>query len=336
MSLPSAKPVEGALKSSIALRLLSAFPLLMAAQAGPAEQPETMRAGKIFRDCPDCPQMVVIPAGTFRMGAPESEQGSSPLEQPVHEVAVRAFAAGRFDVTRGEWAAFVRATDRATRSGCAYTGRPVDFIDPNGSWSSLGFSQTDRHPVVCITWNDAGDYAAWLSKRTGKHYRLLSEAEWEYAARAGGSSIYAWGDRLDHSHANYGPETGYGKGVAKGKDRWVYTSPVGAFPANAFGLFDMSGNVLQYVEDCLSLSYANTPADGSAYTKSVPLAASGDFSDLNGASSCDFRIARGGDWADPPGQVRPGFRNFAPPPPLPLASFASGGVGFRVARDLSH
>jgi formylglycine-generating enzyme required for sulfatase activity len=290
--------------------------------------------GAAFRDCRGCPEMVVVPAGKFLMGAPESEKGSSPLEQPVHQVTVRSFAAGRFDVTRGEWAAVARATKRPTRSGCAYTGRPVDFIDRKGSWSSLGFSQTDRHPVVCVTWNDARDYAGWLSHRTGKHYRLLTEAEWEYAARAGGSSIYPWGGRLDHSRANYGPETGYGKGVAKGKDRWVFTSPVGAFPANAFGLFDMSGNVLQFVEDCLSLSYAGTPIDGSAYETSVQIQASGDFADLNGGDSCDFRMARGGDWADPPGQVRPGFRNFAPPPPLKLSSFASGGVGFRVARDL--
>jgi formylglycine-generating enzyme required for sulfatase activity len=315
----------------IGLVSLAAF---LSVPASAAEAP-ARAGGSVFRDCLDCPEMVVIPAGKFRMGAPDSEKDRSAFEGPVHEVSIAAFAAGRFDVTRGEWAKFVRATHRPTRIGCAYTGRPVDFIDPEGSWSSLGFEQTDRDPVVCITWQDAKDYAAWLSNRTGKHYRLLSEAEWEYAARAGSASTYAWGDRLDHSRANYGPETGYGKGVAKGRDRWVYTSPVGAFPANAFGLFDMSGNVLQFVEDCLSLSYDNTPVDGSAYTKPVPLTASGDFADLSGSPSCDYRMVRGGDWADPPAQLRSAFRNFGPPPPFKLDSFASGGLGFRVARDLS-
>ena len=311
----------------LALLSLAAF-LPFAASA--AEPP-----GSVLRDCPDCPEMVVIPAGKFRMGAPDSEKDRSPLEGPVHEVSIDSFAAGRFDVTRGEWSKFVRATKRPTRVGCAYTGRPVDFIDPKGRWSSLGFEQTDRDPVVCITWRDAKDYAAWLSKRTGEHYRLLTEAEWEYAARAGSTSAYPWDDRLDHGRANYGPETGYGKGVAKGRDRWVYTSPVGAFPANAFGLFDMNGNVLQFVEDCLALSYEETPSDGSAYTRNVELQPSADFADLKGSHSCDYRILRGGDWADPPGQLRSAFRNFGPPPPFKLESFASGGVGFRVARDLS-
>ena len=304
--------------------------------AASAAEPPHRSAGSVFRDCRDCPEMVVIPAGKFLMGAPEGEKDRTPLEGPVHEVTIAPFAAGRFDVTRGEWAKFVTATNRPTRFGCAYTGRPVDFIDPKGSWSSLGFEQTGRDPVVCITWQDAKDYAAWLSNRTGKHYRLLSEAEWEYASRAGSTSTYPWGNRLDHSRANYGPETGYGKGVAMGKDRWVYTSPVGAFPANAFGLFDMNGNVLQFVEDCLALSYEQAPGDGSAYTRNVELQPSADFADLKGSHSCDYRIARGGDWGDPPGQLRSAFRNFGPPPPLKLESFASGGLGFRVARDLSR
>lgn len=319
------------------LTLFAAVSLLaLPSCAESAAGAQSLPAGAVFRDCRDCPEMVVIPAGRFLMGAPEGEKGRTPFEGPVHEVSVDAFAAGRFDVTRGEWAAFVSATKRPTKAGCAYTGRAVKFIDPKGSWSSLGFPQTNRDPVVCISWQDARDYAAWLSNRTGKHYRLLSEAEWEYSARGGSVSPYPWGDRLDRSRANYGAESGYGKGVADGKDRWVYTSPAGSFPANGFGLYDMNGNVLQFVEDCLSLSYDGIPVDGSAYTQSALLKATGDFADLNGKNSCDFRMARGGDWADPPGQLRSAFRNFGPPPPYRLDDFRSGGIGFRLARDLSR
>jgi len=294
----------------------------------------TPPSGAVFRDCRNCPQMVVIPAGKFRMGAAVDEVGTSPLEQPPHEVTVRSFAAGRFAVTRGEWAEFARATHWRTEAGCAYTGRPGPFMDPKGSWASLGFRQTDRHPVVCIAWPDARAYADWLSRRTGKHYRLLSEAEWEYAARAGTASAYPWGNRADRAHLNYGREKGYGEGLAKGRDRWVHTSPVGSFPPNRFGLHDMHGNVLQWVEDCLALTYDGTRSDGSAYRANVPIKAGGEFADLNGTMSCDFRMLRGGDWADPPEMTRSAFRNLGPPPPLKLDNFRSGGVGFRVARDL--
>lgn len=280
--------------------------------------------------------MVVIPSGTFQMGAPQSEKGTSPLEQPVHSVTVRQFAAGHFDVTRDEWAAFVRATHRPTTAGCAFTGRPGPFVDPKGSWSSLGFRQTGRDPVVCINWEDAGDYLAWLSKRTGEPYRLLSEAEWEYAARAGTTTPFYWGLAADHGRANYGPDRGFGKGEAKGPDRWVYTSPVGSFPPNGFGLFDMSGNVLQFVQDCLALSYEQTPSDGSPFTRNVPIRSSGDLAALNGTMSCSYRVARGGDWGDPPEETRSAFRNFAPGPDSTLQTYRSGGLGFRIARDLGH
>jgi formylglycine-generating enzyme required for sulfatase activity len=277
--------------------------------------------------------MVTIPAGHFMMGAPMSEAGASSIESPLHSVAIASFVLGRFDVTRGEWAAFVRATRRKVKRGCAYTGRPGPFLDPLGSWESTGFAQSDRHPAVCLNWQDAVDYTAWLSRRTGWHYRLPSEAEWEYAARAGARTAYSWGKVADRGHANYGPDHGYGKGVAAGRDRWIHTSPVGAFPPNRFGLYDMSGNVLQFVADCLS-TYDQTPRDGSAQRVDRPLKLGGDFKDLDGSPSCGFRMVRGGDWADPPEMLRAGFRNFAPAPPETLTSYRSTGLGFRVARDL--
>lgn len=295
------------------------------------------KRGHVFRDCRNCPEMVVIPAGGFLMGAADAERAfAGELEQPMHPVRVRRFAAGRFDITRDQYAAFVRATNHPTAKGCVFTGRSGPILDPEGSWSSLGFAQTGGDPVVCISWFDAQDYVRWLSARTGKHYRLLSEAEWEYAARAGTTTMYYWGVAIDRGHVNYGQEKGWGTGIAKGKDRWVYTSPVGSFPANAFGLYDMSGNVLQYVQDCLALSYDGVPADGSAYEANVPLHATGDLADLNGKMTCAFRIARGGDWGDPPESVRSAARNFAPDPHLTLETYRSGGLGFRVARDLAR
>src|SRR4051794_16006139 len=294
------------------------------------------RPRAIFRDCLGCPQMVTGPAGSFNMGAPVSEPDSADMERPVPRVKGRAFPLGPNDVTRDEFAEFVRATRRPMPKGCFYSGRPGPTFDRIASWSSLGFSQTARDPAVCVTWTDAHDYAAWLSHRTGRHYRLPAEAEWEYAARAGSATTYYWGDRVDRRNVNYGLEKGWGAGLAVGRDRWVNTSPGGAFPPNHFGLYDMSGNVLQMVEDCLSASYAATPTDGSAYTANVPLHLTGDLADLAGQPSCEFRMLRGGDWGDPPGQLRSAFRIFLPGPTSTLGPYRSGGVGFRVARDLSQ
>jgi uncharacterized protein (TIGR02246 family) len=166
--------------------------------------------GQTFRDCAGCPEMVVIPAGSFTMGSPVNEPGRFDIEGPQHGVSVRQFAVGKFDVTRGQWADFVSATNRETPRGCAWTGRseikPPWATDPDGSWRNLGFPQDDSHPVVCVTWNDAQDYVRWLSERTGHKYRLLTESEWEYAARAGTTTPYPWGSNASHDYANYGAD----------------------------------------------------------------------------------------------------------------------------------
>ena len=308
-----------------------ALAALIASGADARTPPPSPHRATIFRDCRDCPQMVAVPAGSFAMGAPDSEKGASSIEQPVHPVTIASFALGRFDVTRGEWAAFVRATQRPLAKGCAYTGRPGPFLDPLGTWKSTGFAQTDRHPAVCLNWQDAVDYTAWLSRRTGHHYRLPSEAEWEYAARADATTAYPWGNAADHGRANYGLDKGF-KGRVSGRDRWIHTSPVGAFPPNRFGLYDMSGNVLQFVADCLS-PYSETPRDGSPQQRDRPLAFGGDFKDFDGMAGCGFRVVRGGDWGDPPEMLRAGFRNFSPGPPETLITYRSTGLGMRVARD---
>lgn len=305
--------------------LLAALIIFAAASAAAA-------APRVKRDCKDCPELVRIPAGLFLMGSADKDPLHDSLETPQHEVKVRAFWAGRLDVTRDEWATFARATRRPTVKGCQWTGK----ADGNrtASWNDLGFPQTGRDPVVCVTWNDAQDYVRWLSRTTGHHYRLLSEAEWEYAARAGTSTAWWWDGAPSHDRANHGTETCC-KGLAEGRDRWQFTSPGDAFPANAFGLHDMGGNVLQFVEDCFSPTYAGLPTDGSAFTTKRPIVATGDLKDLNGMPTCDFRVVRGGSWGDQRRWIRPAARSFAPPPEpgSTVANYRSGGVGFRVARD---
>jgi formylglycine-generating enzyme required for sulfatase activity len=292
-----------------------------------------------FRDCPDCPEMVVIPSGKFTIGSPPNEPGRFSVEGPEKIINIKQFAAGKFDVTRGQWADFVTATNRATNGGCAWSGfkdttRKDWDSNPDASWNNLGFPQDDNHPVVCVTWNDAQDYVRWLSQKTGSIYRLLTEAEWEYAARAGTTTPYPWGSVASHEYANYGLDSGGYSGMVSGRDQWLKTSPVGSFPPNAFGLYDMHGNVLQYVEDCFADSYSDLPADGSAYKKEVQLKMTGRFSFMNGTSSCSHRMCRGGDWANPPGLIRSAFRNWAPGPGATLQNYRSGGVGFRVAKTL--
>lgn len=279
--------------------------------------------------------MVVIPTGKFMMGSATNDVTADGLEQPVHVVDVPSFAAGKFDVSLSEWRAFARATKRATSLGCQWTGKEGAEAERAASWESLGFSQTARDPVVCVTWQDAKDYARWISRKAGKPYRLLSEAEWEYASRAGVSTPYPWKAGTSHEFANHGTEECCG-GLVSGRDKWVNTSPGGAFPANRFGLHDMNGNVMQWVEDCFAPTYADTPVDGSAYLKSRLINVTGDLKDLNGTSTCGYRVLRGGDWAQQVRWIRSAARSFAPPPgPGPaLNAYRSGGVGFRVARDL--
>ncbi|WP_458389168.1 formylglycine-generating enzyme family protein [Sphingomonas sp. F9_3S_D5_B_2] len=313
------------------MKLRTAVTLGLAAMlAGAAEGKHPLRT---FHDCHGCPVMVALPSGHFLMGSPEKEPGRDAVEGPQRRVAIRSFAMGKYDVTRGEWAAFVSASRPPTQNGCEWSGLTRDH-ESSANWRHLGFAQSDRHPVVCVTWDDAQAYARWLSKRTGKHYRLPSESEWEYAARAGTDTAFYWRADASHARANYGKPECCG-GLTEGPDKWLFTSPVDAFPPNAFGLHDMAGNVLQYVADCFVPSYARAPKDGSAVVGRVKLETSSYLADLNGTNSCDYRVVRGGDWGDRPAWIRSAARNFAPPPgDVRLSSYRSGGVGFRVARDL--
>ncbi len=224
--------------------------VLLLTAAGCATHPaQTARGdGAVFRDCADsCPEMVVIPGGNLLMGSPDSETGRDAWEGPQKTIAIRRLAVGRFDIIRGQWAAFVAATHRPVATGCAWASSKGPTLDPERSWQTVDFVQDDTHPVVCVSWGDAQDYVRWLRAKTGHSYRLLTEAEWEYAACAGSTTPFSAGETLSHDQANYGNDTCC-SGLAAGKDVWAATSPVGSFPANGFGLYDMQGNVLQWTQ----------------------------------------------------------------------------------------
>jgi formylglycine-generating enzyme required for sulfatase activity len=256
--------------------------------------------------------MILVPSGRFEMGSPATEPGHQSDEEPVTTLNVRSFAIGETDVTVSQWRAFVAATGRADELGCAYSGL-ADDETAQASWRHLGFAQGDDEPVVCVSWNEAQAYVRWLSEKTGRAYRLPTEAEWEYAARAGTSTAYPWGDTASHDQANYGAETCCTP-AAVGADRWLHTSPVRSFPPNAFGLYDMIGNTWQWTQDC----YVGTLAGR------LPSAAVVDRKD------CKFRVARGGTWGDTPTLIRSAARNYAPPPRSVVANYRSAGFGLRV------
>jgi sulfatase modifying factor 1 len=278
------------------------------------------KVGTTFRDCPDCPSMVVIPAGNFAMGSPGSEASRSDDEEPVHRVKVAAFALGKTEITRGQFAAFVRNTQYVVGDNCR-TLEGSKFDRRTGrNWRDLGFLQNDKHPVACINWNDAQAYAKWLSFKTGKHYRLPTEAEWEYAARGRTVTARYWGNNPNKTckYANVADRTARAK--IPGAPFWLlhdctdgfaYTSPAGRFKANAFGLHDMLGNVWEWTEDSYHDSLEGAPADGSAWQ--------GDGKQ---------RVIRGGSWNNDPGRVRAAERGRD----TPASRFSN--IGFRVARSL--
>lgn len=293
---------------------------------------EVASPGFVFSDCAACPEMVVIPSGRFTMGSPPSEQGRDPDEEPQRRATIRRpFAVGRFEITRAQFSAFVADSGYVSEGGgnCWYWnerhGKAMND-DPRRNWRDPGFIQHDDHPVVCVSWRDAKAYAAWLSSKTGRSYRLLTEAEWEYTARAGSAASRPWGENpsVACDHANIGDgvfvrrvlsRQGNEKVMAgeyhQCDDGYAYTAPVGRFRPNAFGLHDMMGNVIEWVEDCWNESYDDAPSDGSAWL-------TGD---------CRRRVSRGGGWSDIPRLVRFANRDGK------AAGLRMLTLGFRVATE---
>jgi formylglycine-generating enzyme required for sulfatase activity len=235
--------------------------------------PKSYKPGETFRDCSDCPEMVVIPSGIFRMG--DLSGVGTDDEKPVHAVRIGySFAVGKHEVTQDEWVAVMGLNPSEFKGG--------------------------RNPVVQVSWNDAKAYVSKLSAKTGEDYRLLSESEWEYMARAGGTSKYPWGDRTDNTRAKFHVED--------------HTAAVGSYGANRFGVHDTVGNVWEWVEDCWHGHFNGAPNDGSVWTN----------------ENCSERVLRGGSWVFEPWGVRSADRfSFG-------SSIRANNLGFRVARTLSR
>ena len=254
--------------------------------SGPLSEDSTsLPAVTTFRDCPNCPEMTVLPSGVFRMGSIEGERD----ERPVHDVRVRTFALGRFEVTRGQYESFVRATNHAS-AGCNVVDNDATFSwSPQASWSRSGFRQENHHPVVCVSWRDAQAYVQWLSTVTGERYRLPSEAEWEYGVRAGTVTSRYWNPatRTQCDHANGGDRAlvdqvgDWPVPIVDCNDGAAYTAPIGSYPPNGFGLHDMLGNVWEWTADCYHDDYTGAPVDGSVWTF---------------GGECGRPVLRGGSW----------------------------------------
>ncbi len=280
-----------------------------------------LRPRDSFRECDDCPEMVVVPTGSFMMGSPDDDKQRGADEGPRHSVTIsRPFAVSRTHVTVDQFAAFVRDTGHVAFSACnIYTG---SGWEEKGSWRSPGFSQEGTHPVTCLSWKDAKAYIDWLARKTGKPYRLLSEAEWEYAARgqtqpAAYSRFWFGNDDQDLCrYGNGGDQTLHGAEVGKSwtvsscTDHYVYTAPVAQFEPNGFGLHDMLGQVWQWTADCWHPNFTGAPADGSAWT----------------TGSCDDHVVRGGSWSSAPNYLRTAQR---------FGGVKYLSVGIRVGRTLS-
>ncbi len=282
------------------------------------------RAGAGFRDCADCPAMIVVPAGKFLMGAEGGEEGRP--EGPVRDVRIaRDFALGRTEVTQREFATFVAATGRTMGGGCQVWEGEWKF-PADADWTNPGYGRVpfDDEPVACVSWEDAQAYVEWLAARTGQDYRLPSEAEWEYAARGGTATEYFWGNgagpgtpacRFGNVYDEAGRKTsGFDWAPFPCDDGHGQAAPVGSYEPNPFGLHDMIGNVWEWTADCYQAPYPEQPVDGSAVGTV--------------AGACERRVARGGSWITRPSRQRVTFRGRDPPGTL--YSF----FGFRVARNL--
>ncbi|MBP5106431.1 formylglycine-generating enzyme family protein [Pseudomonas protegens] len=267
---------------------------------------EPPKPGSVFKDCKNCPEMVVLPAGSFVMGTPEDEVGREPDEGPQHTVTFKnAFAMSRFHVTAAELDAYIRETGTVIKDGDDRPGRLCQASKPR-------YEQGPRQPAVCVDYADVQAYTQWLSKKTGKHYRMVSEAEREYAARAGSTGSFPFpfdeeGQYQITKHANtYGP-----------KDGFSFTAPVGSYPPNAFGMYDMHGNVYEWVADCWHPDYVGAPADGRAWME-------------ESEGVCLDAQIRGNDWGEAPVFSRSGNRNSR------KREVRGDWLSFRVVRELEQ
>lgn len=309
------------------MNIARVVPALLLAACALAGWSSVGQAEPGFRDCEACPEMVRLPAGSYVMGAGADEPGvgAGPPESELTVITLpRPFAMSRHEVTRGEFARFVRETGHEVALGCQVWAPSLTRYADDGrrDWRTPGVPATplDEHPVTCIAWADAQAYVAWLSRQTRQRYRLPSEAEWEYAARAGSASSRPWGSQAADGcgQANtydLTAQASYALGwpAAACRDGHADLARVGQLAANAFGLFDMIGNAWEWTEDCATGSRIGRPTGPEAWTW------------LGG---CEERVIRGGSWLSPPSRSRSGHHASAP------AGLRADYLGFRVARDV--
>jgi formylglycine-generating enzyme required for sulfatase activity len=295
----------------------------------------SLKPGSVFRDCADCPEIVVIPAGTFTMGSTPEEtmrveirEDISPREWPAHEVTIaEPFGIGQFEITVAQYARFVDATAYPDGRACITWNVPANKWEEvkGATWHEPGFPQSDDHPVGCLSLGDVRAYLAWLSGKTGQLYRLPTDAEWEYVARAGTSTMLSWGDTFENI-CDYANGSDAARGEAHGgleeeptrfftcNDGYVYSSPIGSFPPNPFGVYDMIGNIWDWVEDCYYATYEGAPSDGSAWI----------------GEDCERLVVRGGGWYSRIWGMRSAARSREYP------EFRSSTLGLRVVRELNR
>ena len=262
-----------------------------------------LEPGENFRDCASCPLMVVLPEGSFMMGSPESELDRWEDEGPRHDVTIQSFAVGVYEVTYSEWDTCV------DEGGCRHRADDYDgFVGPS-------------HPVTDVSWRDAKEYVIWLNEKTEEEYRLLSEAEWEYVARAGTDTARYWGESSDGQCRYANGADAEARIVFPNwravtcSDGHVFEAPVGTYRANAFGVHDILGNVYEWTRDCWHEDYEGAPSDGTSWHQ-------------EGLGDCDVAVIRGGSWISPPGYTRSAFRN------REELDVRDDHIGFRVARSV--
>jgi formylglycine-generating enzyme required for sulfatase activity len=315
--------------------MLGIAALAIPAAALAADAAAGKKPGETFKDCEDCQTMVVIPAGTFKMGSTPEERaregvpaGFGDHEGPVRDITfAKPFAIATTETTRGQWARFVADTKRPIPTECHdYNAEDDSWAGTKGklvNWQKPGFEQTDDHPAVCISLDDATDYAAWLSKKTGKSYRVPSEAEWEYAARGGTSTARPWGDSVTPICGKAQIMTSGTWAAINNSDSWTdellcsstktWTVPVASYDPNPWGVYDMLGNVWEWVADCVAPDHSTLPADGT----------------VQKGGDCANRVTKGGSFHSRIWLARPATRGGGQEGKnRPLAS------GIRVVRDL--
>lgn len=282
----------------------------MAVMAGGAAAAQTP-----LRDCADCPELVALPAGTFEMGdlnppaVTPAWRGEMRYDRtwelPAHKVTLaKPFAIGKYEIKKREYALFVAATGIEPEPGCLGRDNGKPGFHATHTWRNPGFAQTDDDPVVCVNRADAARYMEWLSQKTGHRYRFPTEAEWEYAVRAGTRTEYPWGEDAGTGQAN----------CKNCGTRWDdrSTSPAGSLPPNGWGLYDMAGNVWEPTADCFHIGYGGAPSDGSAWDD----------------AACAVRVLRGGSWYDIGALMRSPLRGRGNP------ANRIGDLGFRVVREM--